>query len=118
MSMKNFALMFDTHMEWLSQQIIDENANTTELGRQLQAASEARINWLRERQKTNDEARRVMTQHYTDMVGRLDHGDKILDEEIQAEMARAAASAAEIEARHAALNAILEGPRDTDKAAA
>ncbi len=111
MSMKNFALMFDTHMEWLSQQIIDENANTTEMGRQLQAASEARIKALADR----IEARGLMR---TSMVASLAQQD--LDDlaEIEAEKQRAAAAAAEIEARHAALNAILEGPKDTDKAAA
>jgi hypothetical protein len=37
---------------------------------------------------------------------------------VQTEIKMAAATAAEIEASNAAMNAILEGPKDTDKAAA
>ena len=107
MSMKNFALMFDTHMEWLSQQIIDENANTTELGRQLQAASEARIAFLEKR-----------FQAISNSIDVLQAEKDALKSEITAEFHRAESTSAEVEARHAALNAIMEGPRDTEKAAA
>jgi hypothetical protein len=105
--MKNFALMFDNHMEWFSQQIIDGNANTTEMGRQFQAASEARIAFLKERIDAIEET-----------VVDLEAEKRALIDWVQTEIKMAAATAAEIEASNAAMNAILEGPKDTDKAAA
>jgi len=88
-----------------------EQTQNHELGRQLQAASEARIKALADR----IEARGLMRSRMAESWAQEDLDDLT---EIEAEKQRAAAAAAEIEARHAALNAILEGPRDTDKAAA
>jgi hypothetical protein len=84
-----------------------EQTQNHELGRQLQAASEARIAFLKERIDAIEET-----------VVDLEAEKRALIDQVQIEVKMANASAAEIEARHAAMNAILEGPRDTDKAAA
>lgn len=84
-----------------------EQTQNHELGRQLQAATETRIAFLRERIDAIEGT-----------VVDLEAEKRALIDQVQIEVKMANSAATEIEARHAALNAILEGPRDTDKAAA
>jgi hypothetical protein len=91
----------------LVEAIGSEQTQNHEMGRQLQAASEARIAFLKERIDAIEET-----------VVDLEAEKRALTDQVQTEIKMAASAAAEIEARHSALNAILEGPKDTEKAAA
>lgn len=84
-----------------------ERMQNHELGRQLQSGSEARIAFLLEGIEALEKT-----------IDGLGAQKRALIDQVQTEKQRAAATAAEIEARDAAMSAILEGPRDTDKAAA